>query len=207
MVVSASIRAAILIALGSAASCGLLSPRPDPSRYFTLVAVPAGGSPVKLAEGTAIGIGPVRVAEYLDRPALTVRVQPTEIERIGVDRWAEPLDSMLVRVISEDLSARLPGARLVRFPWYPEHAPALQVRVSIVSLERDGNRALVAADWQVIDPRSEALLFQRSSRFDRPIASSDPNVLVEGLSAGLGDLASEIAAELARQPVAPAVRD
>src|SRR5262245_20030397 len=152
-----------LTALACAASCNFLAPTPDPSRYFTLVSLPPEGAPVRLPDGTTLGVGPIHVAEYLDRPAITVRVEPTEGERISVDRWAEPLDSMVARVIAEDLHARFEGGQLVAFPWYPNDAPHVQVRMWLNRLERSGDRARVAATWELLDPRTQVQIAYKTS--------------------------------------------
>ena len=83
----------IALTLLSAASvlpaCGLLDPRPDPSRFFVLASLRDIGSmvdPVDLPAKVKVGLGPVRLPEYLERPELLTRTSPTEISPSLTDR-------------------------------------------------------------------------------------------------------------------------
>jgi hypothetical protein len=61
----------IAVAGLSLAGCGAFSPRPDPSRFFTLSSLPqvAQASPKNStgSEKMFLGIGPVKFPGYLDR--------------------------------------------------------------------------------------------------------------------------------------------
>ncbi len=178
-----------------AGGCGALDPRPDPSRFFVVTPTDSVRevSPRSLPDSFTLGVGPVSIAEYLARPEMIVRTSPTEIRRAQVDRWAEGLDSMLPRVLSEDLALQLGPERFVSFPWYSEQAPSLQVRVMFSRFEREGDRALVSAVWRVIDPRTNATRLEKLSHLTQPVASDDPNELAMALSDLLAALSLEIA--------------
>ena len=78
-----------------AAGCSsLLDPRPDPSRFYVLdpTAAPEPAEETLADDGTSVGLGPVRIADYLRRPEMVTRTGASEIEPSNVDRWGESLD-------------------------------------------------------------------------------------------------------------------
>jgi uncharacterized lipoprotein YmbA len=190
-------------------ACSLLAPRPDVSRYFVL----GGGAP--LAEGPAapaaagftVGLGPVRLAEYLRRPELLTRTSETEIRPSRRDRWAEPLDAALPRVLAEELARGLDTPRVALHPWFRRHRPDFQIVVDVLQFERDAaGAAVLAARWEVRELADGGRRVDRESRFAREPGAPDTPALVAALHATLVDLAGEIAAavgELAASAVDP----
>ena len=96
-----------------------LGPRSDPSAFYLLNATVA---PVQApALPVVLGVGPVTLPGYLDRPQLVVRVSENEIALAESDRWAERLDDNVVRILQADLGApHVLGARR-------EHGPKADV--------------------------------------------------------------------------------
>src|SRR5437016_14333836 len=78
----------------SLAGCGTFSPRPDPSRFFTLSSLPqvAQASPKNSTgpEKMFLGIGPVNFPGYLDRQEIVVRSGQNRLEASETDRVPEP---------------------------------------------------------------------------------------------------------------------
>jgi uncharacterized protein len=93
-----------LMALGGCAST-------QAARFYVLSALPGGGtaSPGAAAErGLAIGVGPVTLPKYLDRPQIVTFTSPYALNVAEFDRWAEPLESTFVRVLAENLALLIP---------------------------------------------------------------------------------------------------
>ncbi|MCK7492219.1 MAG: PqiC family protein [Comamonadaceae bacterium] len=74
--------------------------------------------------------------DYLDRLQVVTRTPSGELAVSDTQRWAEPLQEGLIRVLDENLSALLGTERIVRFPWprslapeYPGGAGSASVRV------------------------------------------------------------------------------
>ncbi len=176
-------------------ACGALDPRPDPSRFFVITPTEAvrGRQELALPGSLTVGLGPVELARYLARPEMIVRRSPTEVSRAQIDRWAEALDTMLPRVLGEDLALQLGPQRFVPFPWYPDQAPTLQVRIRFSRFEREGDQALLSAFWRVIVPATNATLLEHQSHLTQPVLGDDPSVLAQALSDLLAELSLEIA--------------
>jgi uncharacterized lipoprotein YmbA len=187
---------AVLALAAASPGCGVLDPRPDTSRYFVLASLRDLGGAVEtcaLPKDAVVGLGPVRIPEYLREQALLTRTSPTELTRSTSDRWSEPLESMLPRVLADDLSQILDNRRIRSFPWYSSERPDWQIEVDLVRFEpdREGEISLVAS-WRVRElggTRSAADEF----RVTRRAESADPAQRAQALSAALGALAEELA--------------
>jgi hypothetical protein len=187
-------RIALALAAGlGLAGCTLLSPAPDPSRFFLLSASVAE-APGEAA--LALGIGPVRLPSYLAVSEVQVRASATEVRRSAIDRWAEPLEEGIARVLAQDLGVALGTREVVLFPWFPEQRPDVQVALSVrrFELEPDGS-GLLEALYEVTDLASGRRVLREAS-LRRPASGADTAASVAALSQALADLAVEIAAEV-----------
>ncbi|MGH7872044.1 MAG: PqiC family protein, partial [Candidatus Binatia bacterium] len=103
------------------AACGSFSAKPDPSRFFTLSALPAPEDAAKKApgdsSGISLGIGPITLPGYLDRQEIVIRVAQNQINLAENDRWAEPLEENFSRVLSQNVAALLRADRVNAYPW------------------------------------------------------------------------------------------
>jgi uncharacterized lipoprotein YmbA len=87
--------------------CALLRPHADPTRFYVLTAPSA---PLKSAVGGEfkrwrVGLRPVEVESYLRTKFMVVRTGTNEIHFADFDRWAEPLDRGISRVLKETLGS------------------------------------------------------------------------------------------------------
>jgi len=190
------------IALGfigsSLAGCGSLSPRPDPSRFFTLSSLPQVEESVAQNSGSdgriSLGIGPIKFPGYLDRQEIVVRGGQNRFEVSENDRWAEPLDENFARVLSQDLSALLRTDRIVPYPWPLDGKPNYQVEIEVLRFEANSARdAQLFARWSISDGGNKKVISVRESRAVRQAKEKSTEGSVAALSEALGDLSREIA--------------
>ncbi|MDH5298187.1 MAG: PqiC family protein, partial [Desulfobulbaceae bacterium] len=94
-------------------------PRTDPVSYYQLSALEAERSGTATADSDklVIGIGPVGLPEYLDRPQIVTRLTPNRLHLAHNHRWAEPLGQNIARVLGENLSPLLGTDRILLPPW------------------------------------------------------------------------------------------
>jgi uncharacterized protein len=81
-----------------------------PTRFYILNEIaPTTPAPVAPASNQIpVRVEPVAIAPELDRPEIVTRIGANRIRVAGSDRWAAPLAEQIRRVMSDDLSARLP---------------------------------------------------------------------------------------------------
>jgi uncharacterized protein len=187
-----TLRAALAAALAAAAlgGCTLLAPRPDASRYFVLHAAAAPGGP---APGVSVGLGPVTLPAYVRRPEILTRASAAELRPSDVERWGEPLEDAVPRVLGRNLALELGTLDVRLFPWFREDQPELQVAVDVERFEREGDEGVVAARYEVRDLRAGGRTLTREAEHRAPAASGDAGATVDALSAALAALSRELA--------------
>ena len=178
--------------------CGNFSPRPDPSRFFTLTAIAQPGAPATKESsnpgGISLGIGPIRLPGYLDRQEIVTRVSPNRIDLSEYDQWAEPLESNFNRVLGQNLAVLLPVNRLVYFPWESTRSPAYQVEVEVLRFEANAaGDVQLSARWLVLETSKKIPLKSGETLLARQPAAKSTDAAVAVLSETLGDLSREIA--------------
>jgi hypothetical protein len=172
--------------------CGLLmAPRTITPRYFVLNAVaPASGATSPIA----LGVGPISLPSYLDRPEMARRVDANQIAYDAAARWAEPLKSNFERALGADLVQLIGPARIVAFPWYANETVDVQVAVGVARFEQQPDGSLeLSGRWTVRDGHG-ALVAAETFDYTRPGGSPDDNAA--GLSALVADLSQVIAAAI-----------
>jgi uncharacterized lipoprotein YmbA len=171
----------------------------DPT-FYTLQTVP--GTP---APGGPPGVEVRRpgLAGYLDRSDIVLKTTSYSLDLNSQFRWAEPLGDMIGRVLTEDLSQRLPGTSVFSQSGAITADPQARVEVDILGFDGDAAGAVVL--------RAELAVEQGMSH--RPIAtrhvelSATPDGpgaadLAACMSALLGQLADRIAADIRAIPPA-----
>ncbi len=150
----------------------------------------------------SIGIGPVRVADYLDRPQIVTRVALNEVKVAEFDQWAEPLKQNIPRVLADNLSALLCTKVVVLFPWNASVPIDFQVEVEINRLDGNpGGNSTLEAQWMAFDLRGpKRLLAAKKLSFTEPTGGQDYLTLVLAHSRNLEALSRDIAAGIEAFP-------
>ncbi len=188
------------VALGASILGGCIGGKTQPSRFYVLSPLPGEtGKQVAAAKrSVAIGVGPVSLPPYLDRPEIVTRASGNELHLSEFDRWAEPLQRNFSRVLAENLSILIPTDRTAVFPWEKSMPIDYQVLVDVTRFEgyADGN-SLLMARWSIFGADGKQELLTRQSTLTTPTgAPQNYEATVSALSRSLADLSHEIAAEI-----------
>jgi uncharacterized lipoprotein YmbA len=191
--------------------CTLLQPVQEVTRYYILDTTDYQPVIVEPAENRlTVGVNRVRLARYLESPGMAVRERSHALSYSGRHRWAEPLDVMTARILSENLT-REGGVRLVVvFPLQRRTVPDVDLDVSISRAEgviptTGGAHAIFRATWELRAGRqAERVASGAVQRDDLPWNGSDFDQLAASLSSGVRELTRQIAEALAAEPDASA---
>jgi hypothetical protein len=172
----------------------------EPSNYYLLSALPAPETPIRAtpSDQLAVGVGPVTLPMYLDRPQLVTRASPNRLDLAEFNRWAEPLQDMFPRTLAENLSALI-GTDLV-YVLPRRRVPELdyQVAVEVFRFDRsaDGEVKLLAR-WTISTNEQAATLLTRRTMITEPTSpGSSPEDVIVALSRAVETLGREIARDL-----------
>ncbi len=184
------------------AGCTLLSPVPDKSRFFLLTPTAPGeaGAPVSQqnTRGLVLGLGPIKLPDYLDRSEIVTRVDSNRLQFSENDHWAEPLKNNFSRVLSQNLSSLLGNQQIVNFPWYTSTHIDYQIAVTVDRFECDGQgNAHLAARWSINGPAGGRILDRGESDLSEP-AGAGTDQQVAALSRTLGNFSRQVATAVAQ---------
>ena len=145
----------------------------EPSRLYTLSGLPFTAASIQPASTSAlaIGIGPVTLPLYLDRPQIVRRTSPNRLEIAEFDRWAEPLSNTVPRILAENIGLLLLSEKVYVLPRRRRLPLDLTVEVDISSFEpmSDGT-AVLAASWHIF------------AESDAPVGNGSTEIRIEGAS-------------------------
>jgi uncharacterized lipoprotein YmbA len=178
-------------AIAMAAGCSILSPRPDPTKFYVLTATSTAGAAA--TSNLVIGLGPVKLPAYLEHAEVITRVAPNRLDLSSTDRWAEPLDDNFRRVLAADLTTLIGTDQVLPFPWDLSTKVDYKIEVNVERFERDSSGgAQLTASWIIRDGHSDRVLLTRPADFTES-AGSGMESSAASLSADLNDLSKQIA--------------
>ena len=159
---------------------------------------------INITPGVIIGVGPVKIPEYLDRPQMVTKDKEGILKFDEFDRWGESLDIGMARLIREDLTVMLPGAKLTLYPWNPSIAVKYQVVLEVVQLDSELDKDMsFVVQWMVIDAQNSKTVIIKRSEFRQPIIPQNYSGLAKTLSTACASLSSQIAEALATLETQP----
>jgi uncharacterized lipoprotein YmbA len=143
-----------------------------------------------------IGVGPVTLPPYLDRPQIVTRASRVKLDLGEFDQWAASLQDGVVRVLAENLSLLIPTDRVVRHPWSRLTVPDYQVTVEVMQFDAGpGGEVVLAAHWQILTANEKELVM-RKSHLTAAAGGYEYEAMVTAMGRTLDALSREIAAML-----------
>jgi uncharacterized lipoprotein YmbA len=177
-----------------AAGCLNLKPVPDHTRYFILQPKAEPMNAEETRDGLSLGVAPVRLPEYLEPAWLAVRTGDTEIRYAEFNKWGEPLDRGVQRVLANNLAALLSTERIRLGAWKSADVD-VELHLALQRFEADERgEVTLEARWQLRD--RNAGTGHKVIQKQGPAPGTDPAKSVETMSAALADLARAIAVDI-----------
>jgi uncharacterized lipoprotein YmbA len=178
----------LTILLGLLAGCAAGS-----KSFYVLTAdgpAPSGG-------GTSIGVGPVSLAEYIDRANLVIAESPNQLAVAEDHRWAGDLAASIARVTAANLGRRLHTGNIRTYPWHHDSEINYQITLDIRQLHggHDGH-AVIEAGWRAYALPDRKLKASRTFVDREALTADGYPALVAAQSRLLSRLAEDIAAGL-----------
>ena len=196
-----------ILAIGALSGCSLLQPHDDPTRFYVLT-VPSAMSE-RATQGEfkrwKVGLRPVEVPGYLQSKSMVVRSGTNEIHFADFDRWAEPLDQGISRVIKETLSGA-PNVETVTLTSRGDDTLDYEVAIRLLACEgvRVGKGAgtiRFTVTWGVRSVGKNSTPTKRGVFTAVPVAwdGKDYGQLAQRLSEAIAGASNMIAADLAME--------
>jgi uncharacterized protein len=171
--------------------------RSVPVKYYTLSPLAAAGELTSEKEmagrDLVIGIGPVRLPQYLERKEIVTRTSANNIDLAQYASWGGSLQDDFSRILLEDLSSLLRGNRVSLYEWPGTGTVDYRLGVDVVRFDGiPGGDVILIANWALREGRSNKVVKVQSSRIQEPTGAQSYEAMVGGMSGALGRLSLEI---------------
>ncbi len=199
-----------LFLLGTLLALTVACAHTELSRFYVLNSLPAANGQDAERDDVVLGIGPIVMPEYLDRPQILTRTEGNELDYTEFHKWAEPLKDNFSRVLGENLSVLIPTNRIFLFPWRRAAKVNHKVAADVIQFEGAlGGKSTLAVRWTVyrLDDRGkETVLAMKKSVYEAQAAGADYNATVSALNQTLEAFSREVAQTLRAhiEPLTPA---
>jgi len=178
-----------LITCVAAVAAGCAS---SPARFYTLNSTAAGDGTA--TTNCAVTVGPVSIPALVDRPQFMVQVAANRVEVDEFNRWAEPLNDNIARVVAGDLATLLGTPQVATAP-LANFNPAYRVSIDIQRFESvRGKSVLVEAVWVVHPTTGGATTCSGRTLASEPVQGDSFDALAAAHSRALAKVSADIAA-------------
>jgi uncharacterized lipoprotein YmbA len=182
-------RAALVALVALPVACS----SPNPTLY---VLAPVSGTPRKGAPRT-VALRAIAIPHYLERSQIVRSSEGYRMEVLSNEWWGDPLDTMISRILVQELNQRLPGSAVYADNGAISTRPDATVEINLQRFDLDRDGAVLLVAQIAVDGRRAASL--AVSLTVRPEDATTP-ALVAAMSSANAQLADTVAAMLAPPP-------
>ena len=146
------------------------------------------------AQNAIVGIGPVKLADYLDQSMLVTRTGDNQLVKAEYDRWVGSFKDNFINVLADNIGSLLSTDRIYLYPWRLSVPIDYQVVLDVVRCDgRLGDAVVLEARWSIFKGPDKKLLKIHRSTIREPVTGPDYAALVAAESRAVAKLSQEIA--------------
>jgi hypothetical protein len=147
----------------------------------------------------AIGVGPVELPKFLDRPQIVTRKSQYRIAVSEFHRWAGSFSEDFLQVLAKNISMLLPAVRVSAYPWTDRFSPSFRISLAVDQFDgRFGGDVVLSVTWSVWNQKDANGPVIRHTRIKEPVSAENYDALVEAQSRAIATLSRAIVDEIAR---------
>ena len=140
----------VILALAAIFLGGCRSQSP---RFYTLTPIQEDQGLSKRkspAQNAVIGIGPVKLADYLDQSMLVTRTSDNQAVKAQFDRWVGSFKDNFINVLADNIGLLLSTDRIYLYPWRLSVPIDYQVLMDVIRCDgRLGDAAYLEVRWSI----------------------------------------------------------
>jgi len=185
-----------LLVIGLGAGC---TGTTSPATFYSLRPIDDSGSmqPTELSEPMAIGIGPIKFPDELERAPIVTRTGRNRLEINEFHRWGGSLRMNFTRVMEENLALLMKTDKVMARPWERFFDPDVRVALDIRQFDGHlGEFASLNVTWMIVGPEGDKSLLVRRTIIQETVADESYDALVDAQSRAIAKLCREIAMAL-----------
>ena len=141
----------------------------------------------------ALELAPVRLPKYVDRPQIVTRSGRHQLELAEFDRWGEPLNDIVTRVIAQNLMTLLGTTDIYTEFSTGVGSPQTRVLLDFSSFDATvGEKVVITVRWSLLT-KGNGSRKNEVRTFEQSVKSEDYSEIAAAFSAALSDLSQAIA--------------
>lgn len=187
----------ILVNVVIAALIGGCMTKSQPTRFYTLTSALEDQELVNESNASgdlAIGVGPIKVADYLTQSRIVTRMYDNKIDQAEFDQWSGSLKNNIINVLADNIGSLLKTDKIFVHPWRSFMSIDYQVVIEILRFDGElGEQATLEARWTVLRDKDKSVIDIKRSSIMETTDSPGYGGLVAAQSRALGMLSREIA--------------
>lgn len=153
--------AAVVLAPLALAGCG----SDKPTRLYVLSATTEQSATMS-PQGVAVGVGPITLPKYLDRPQIVMGVSANQLSQANLDQWGGDLNDNITRVLATNLSDLLGTERVSLYPWKDRAPIDFQVTMDVSKFETEADGSTVlSVFWNLVNASDGTVLEMHRSTY------------------------------------------
>ncbi|MDW3095546.1 MAG: PqiC family protein [Gammaproteobacteria bacterium] len=163
------------------------------SQFYVLDAIATADS--HEAKNLHLGVGPILVPGYINRPQIVTKSESAELIYAEFERWAEPMDEMFTRTLTQNITINSGSNSIISHPWSSNANLNKELTAKIIKFENNSKgHALLIVQWQLLNKDDKK---QASSVYSEFSASARSTSTPDRVSA-LNDTVKQFADEILR---------
>jgi len=182
----------LLVLVGCASS--------PPTRFYTLNSMAASDAAhqgIFENREMAIGIGPIEISDYLDRPQIVTGVGANEFRISEFDRWAGNVRHNISTVLAENMGGLLSTDKVYVYPWKQSVQINYRIEATIIRFHgMSDNNVIMKTHWTILGEDGKKPLLFRLSNYSEQIDGKGYDALIAAHSRVLAHLSRDITAAL-----------
>jgi uncharacterized lipoprotein YmbA len=188
---------AMRVALLTVFLSGCISSSP-PARFYTLHSeAPSADTALAVIGDEWVGVGPIDMPDYLDRPQIVTRGDGHRLIVHEFDRWADPLKNRVLNVLMDNVVRLSDSKRVAPYPWSAPFRPDRRVVGEITAFEAGPTGDVVLrARWTVHVPGEVDEAEIRISEYREAAPHGDFDAMAGAMSRALARWSRDIASAL-----------
>jgi uncharacterized lipoprotein YmbA len=136
----------------------------SPTRFYVLSTI--ADKPTEAPANVAVGVGPINLPQYLDRPQIVTRLSSNQLAVGDFDQWGGQLDDNVARTLAGNLSILLQTDRVQLFPWKDDDSLDYAVTVDVINFEQDvDGSSLLDVYWSLVESKTGRVKLRRHATY------------------------------------------
>ena len=167
------------------------------ARFYALSSLkeaPTAEERLTQAPDLVLGLGPITIADYLDRPEVVARDSQNQLTMNELEQWAGYFDKNVNQALADNLGFLLGTDSIHLYPWSRSLSIDYQITVDLIRFDgKLGDRVWLTARWSILDGQTEKLLEAKRSSIQEVVEDLGYEALVSAHSRALAVLSREMA--------------